>query len=74
MNFSSRPSSRLSAAMEFAEEMSDVIGDVHLDEEGHVFDPRSGDTNSTFHNQGFFLLIGQRPLIYSIFRTHLFKT
>ena len=43
MNFgSSRPSSRLSAAMEFAEEMSDVIGDVHLDEEGHVFDPRSG--------------------------------
>ena len=46
MNFSSRPSSRLSAAMEFAEEMSDVIGDVHLDEEGHVFDPRSGQSNS----------------------------
>ena len=47
MNFgSSRPSSRLSAAMEFAEEMSDVIGDVHLDEEGHVFDPRSAQLYS----------------------------
>ena len=56
MNFgSSRPSSRLSAAMEFAEEMSDVIGDVHLDEEGHVFDPRSGQLYSFFlgfHIQG----------------------